>query len=125
MHLRVLVRRRLQASDVMKQHLKYRPYIRRHRRGDRSMSFRVAFRLAFYEQLGRPFYVMVQRGFSRDVMACDRSRAALEKSLLWLEVRRKYGARFKDYARRLQAQAQGVEIRDYQPRIRAAAKGSA
>ena len=105
----------------MKQHLKYRPYIRRHRRGDRSSSFRVAYRLAFYESLRKPFYVMVQRGFPRDVMECGKSRSALESSIMWLQIYRKYGARFKDFARRLQARAaEGRHLPDYKPRFREA-----
>jgi len=47
----------------MKYHKKYKPYARLANGSERSESFRIAFRLAFYQELGKPFYVLVQRGF--------------------------------------------------------------
>lgn len=47
----------------MKNHRKYAPYIRRATGREKAETIRIAFRLAFYQSLGRPYYVMVQRGF--------------------------------------------------------------
>lgn len=76
--------------------------------------------MAFYSIQKRPFYVMVQRGFPRQVSACGRSRADLEKGILWLEIHRKYGARFRDYAKSLQALVTGRRVPKYKPRFREA-----
>jgi len=42
---------------------KYLPYVRRANGREKSESYRIALRLAFYQMLDRPFYVMVQRGW--------------------------------------------------------------
>ena len=47
----------------MKYYKKYKPYARLANGSERSESMRIAFRLAFYQERGKPFYVLVQRGF--------------------------------------------------------------
>lgn len=61
-------------------HKKYRPYVRRANGKERSESMREAFRLTFYEHLGRPFYVMVQRGWPNLVIASGASKRDVQRS---------------------------------------------
>jgi hypothetical protein len=52
----------------MKHRKKFEPYVRLANGREHSHSLRGAIRLAFYQSLGRPFYVMVQRGFPNTVI---------------------------------------------------------
>lgn len=62
----------------MKLHRKYRPYIRLANGRERSSSIVEAFRLAFYQDIGKPFYVMVQRGVPNYVIAVGKSRREVQ-----------------------------------------------
>jgi len=61
---------------------KFTPYIRRHHSGDRSESLRVAFRIAWFADRGKPFYVLVQHGVPGLVMAAATDRSELRNSLV-------------------------------------------
>jgi hypothetical protein len=82
---------------------KFQPYIRRANGKERSEDLRTAIRLAFYQQLRRPFYVMVQRGYPRHVMAVGASRHDIAKSLLGARV-----GGFKAWSKRVQRRASGA-----------------
>lgn len=58
----------------MMRHKKYEPYVRLANGKERSESLRESFRLAYYRNFGKPFYVMVQRGFPNDVICVGRSK---------------------------------------------------
>jgi hypothetical protein len=53
---------------------KYKPYVRRANGTEKAASFIVAFRLAFYKLRGKPYYVMVQRGFPQLAIECGPSK---------------------------------------------------
>lgn len=63
-------------------HTKFRPYIRRANGRERAEGLRMALRLEFYRLRGEAFYVLVQRGFPRDVMAVGRSRDDIAQDLV-------------------------------------------
>jgi hypothetical protein len=73
----------------VKRHRKFKPYIRLANGREKSSSFREAFRLAFYQSLGRPFYVMVQHGFPTLAIAVGPSRHDIQQSILVVRMRRK------------------------------------
>lgn len=58
------------------------PMIRRFRPTDKCNDLRTAFRLATFEQMNKPFYVMVQRGFPDEVMICGLSKKDVKNQIL-------------------------------------------
>ena len=85
---------------------RYLPYVRRACSRDRSESIRVAFRMAFYQQTGRDFFVMVQRGFPHLVIECGRTKRDVESSPLVVA----FGTMtFRRWARCIQKRAVGVK----------------
>jgi hypothetical protein len=88
----------------------YRPYIRRANGREISESLAGAVRLAFYRFRGRPFYVLVQRGFPRHALAVGPSRASIENDIVWLNVRKRYGARFRHYAKAVEMDSHGTPM---------------
>lgn len=83
---------------------KFKPYIRKANGKERSKSFRGAMRLAFYQELKKPFYVMVQRGFPNLVIGVGSSRYAIEQGILPIWEKR---MSFKEWAQRIKRRAQG------------------
>lgn len=63
----------------MKRNRKFMPYVRRANGREKSESFRIAFRLAFYQDKGTPFYVMVHRGFPNLVMECGATKREVQQ----------------------------------------------
>lgn len=102
----------------MRRNDRYKPYIRRANGREKSESLRTAYRLAFYKSSGRPFYVLVQRGFPRIAVEVGKSRQSIENSILWLNVRKRYGASFRDYAKSVQRMAIGKPLPPRWPRPR-------
>jgi hypothetical protein len=70
----------------MKRQDRYTPYIRRGNFREKSTSFRVAFRLAFYrdwsQRTGKPFYVLVQRGWPNLAIEVGRDKAAIIRRII-------------------------------------------
>lgn len=66
----------------MRWHQKLKPYVRLANGREKSASFRVAFRLAFFQDLGKPFYVMVQRGEPNLVVDCGASKRDVKRTPL-------------------------------------------
>ncbi|MCW1887687.1 hypothetical protein OKA04_23320 [Luteolibacter flavescens] len=64
----------------------------------------MAFRLAFYRELGKPFYVMVQHGFPRLVMEVGPSRR--EVAMSPMSVARKWNT-FRKWSAQIQRLASG------------------
>lgn len=89
----------------MLRHTKYRPYVRRYRPGDKTENFAIAFRMAFYLEQGRPFYVMVQRGFPRLVIEVGASKRDVQRKPVLVKFGR---STFRQWAKRIQCQAMGV-----------------
>jgi hypothetical protein len=96
----------------------FRPYIRRANGREKSDSISGAMRLAYYQIRGRPFYVLVQHGFPNHAVAVGESRASIENSLMWLNIRKRYGARFRHYAKVVQMGAIGTPLPDKWPPAR-------
>jgi hypothetical protein len=63
----------------MKKYQKFKPYVRLANGKEHAASFRDAIRLAFYESLGKPFYVMVQRGCPNAVIGVGKSKRDLKR----------------------------------------------
>ncbi len=98
----------------MRRRDKFKPYIRRARRADRSESIRVAMQLAYHGGRG---FVLVQRGFPRLVMACASSRIELIETLVGARTeamrqkrdwRRPRGKDFRAWAKSFTRYAQGA-----------------
>lgn len=88
----------------MKRHRKFKPYIRRANGREKSTSFRMAMRLAFYQSFNRPFYVMVQHGFPNLAIAVGPNRADIEQSILSVNIGRQS---FRDWSRAIQKSSTG------------------
>lgn len=86
---------------------KFRPYVRLANGREHASSFRDAFRLAFYQQLGKPFYVMVQHGVPNRVMAIGASKRDVQRQPLGAHKSR---GGFKAWSKRLQLRALGKEV---------------
>jgi len=80
---------------------KYKPYIRLANGKERSESFRIALRLAFFEINFSQYYVMVQHGFPKNVMAVGRTKGGIKRSILILEG----GKGFNAWANRIKTMA--------------------
>lgn len=61
---------------------KYKPYVRRANGKEHTSSWRVAFRLAFYQESGRPYYVMVQRGWPNMAIEVGASKREVQQKPL-------------------------------------------
>lgn len=83
---------------------RFRPYIRRANGREMATTMRMAVRLAFYRTRGRPFYVMVQRGFPSLVLECQGTRRELERSPLPVATGNKS---FREWSRSAMGIAQG------------------
>jgi len=98
----------------MRNHKKYTPYIRRYHPGDRctkyidQIKFKAAVGATHY--VGGKLYVMVQRGWSRDVVAWGWSRHHIQSFQLWYAVNRRYGATWRDYQRLVHAHCLGSTL---------------
>jgi len=86
----------------MKRRHRYKPYVRRANGRERTESFRMAIRLAFYRELRRPFFVMVQRGWPNLVMECGPTSAEVKQAPLTTAF---FG--FDGWANRIKRYAQG------------------
>lgn len=72
----------------MKPKRKYTPYIRRANGKEYAEDFRTAFRLAFYQGLNKPYYVMVQHGGGNCAMMVGPSKTDIKQQILIVKVRR-------------------------------------
>lgn len=65
---------------------RFRPYIRRGNRRERAPTFRSALRLAFHREwsrdCGKPYYVLVQRGWPNLVIESGFNREMIVESLI-------------------------------------------
>ena len=86
----------------MLKHTKYRPYIRKANGKEKSETLRMAFRLAFYQSIGQPFYVLVQRGFKNLVIDVGSSKKHIEKNIFTVAIKRNT---FKQWTFRIQKNA--------------------
>lgn len=89
----------------MKPRHRYKPYVRRANGKERSESFRTAIRLAFYRELGKPFWVMVQRGWPNLAIECGATAADVRGMPLLSKL---FG--FQVWANRLKQQARGERL---------------
>lgn len=89
-----------------KKRRKYLPYVRRANGREQTSTLRDAIRLAFHRLRGRPFYVMVQRGFPNTVIAVARSKRELSRSPLPVATGR---MNFGQWAKSIQRYAQREE----------------
>ena len=80
---------------------KYKPYIRLANGKERSESFRTALRLSFFKINFSQYYVMVQHGFSKNVMAVGRTKDEIKRSIFILE----NGKGFNAWANRIKIMA--------------------
>jgi hypothetical protein len=80
---------------------KYKPYIRLANGKERGESLRTAFKLAFFEIKFSQYYVMVQHGFPKDVMAVGRTKDEIKRSIFILE----NGKGFNAWANRIKTMA--------------------
>jgi hypothetical protein len=80
----------------MKRQKRLRPYVRRANGKEQSESLRVAFRLAIYQERGKPFFVMVQRGFPNLAIAVGPSKRQLMSAPLSVNFGRQS---FKEWSR--------------------------
>lgn len=83
---------------------KYKPYIRRANGREFGSGFREAMRLAVYERLGRPYYVLVQHGASNRVLAIGRTKRELRQCMC-ISSMRPNGSAFRKWANRVQQTA--------------------
>lgn len=65
----------------------------------------MAYRLAFYKVLGKPFYVMVQHGFSHLAIECGATKKEVQRMPLPVAVGRRS---FRQWAKALQRKALGL-----------------
>lgn len=56
------------------------PYVRRANGRETGETLRMAIRLAFYNQRGRPFFVMVQHGFPNNAIECGATKRDVQQS---------------------------------------------
>jgi hypothetical protein len=61
---------------------RYRPYVRRANGREMATSLKMAYRLAFYNLRGKPFYVMVQHGFPNLALQVDKSKLEIQRSIV-------------------------------------------
>ncbi len=80
----------------MRRHKKFRPYVRLANGRERSGSLRTAFRLAFYQGLGKPFYVMVQHGFPNEAISVGASKRDIQRSPFLVAAKK---MRFRQWAK--------------------------
>jgi len=83
---------------------KFKPYVRRANGKEMSSSWVIAYRLAFYRMLKKPFYVMVQHGFPNLAMAVGKTKRDVQRSPLPVAVKRKS---FRRWANAVQRRAMG------------------
>jgi hypothetical protein len=81
------------------------PYVRRANGREKSTSFRIALQLAFYQYIGRPHYVMVQRGFPNLAICVGRSKRDVQSQPLTVAVGRET---FREWAQRVKRRESGV-----------------
>ena len=94
----------------MKQHRKFTTYVRRANGKEKAETFRVAFRLAFYESLKRPYFVMVQRGFPDLAIAVGATKREVKQTpILVLFGDRFFSRTFRNWARSIQRRASGAK----------------
>lgn len=83
---------------------KYRPYVRRANGREKADTARVALRLTFYQLRGRPYYVMVQRGFPNLAIEAGRSKHELKRTPFQVAFGR---MKFRAWAKMIEAKARG------------------
>lgn len=81
-------------------HRKGKPYIRRAHAADKSESIRVAFRMAYLQEMYGDYYVLVQHGFHNFVLAAARTKEELRQSILVVGMGR---STFKQWQREIHA----------------------
>lgn len=86
----------------MKRHRKYLPYVRLANGREKTVSWRMAIRLAAYQIKGKPFYVMVQRGFPNLVIDVARHKRELQRSPVFVAAGRQT---FREWAKSIQKSA--------------------
>lgn len=83
---------------------KFTPYIRRPNGREKTESYRIALQLAHAKIMGRPFCVMVQRGFQNLVIAVGDSKKDIKDQILMVRFRRRS---FTQWARNTGRRARG------------------
>ena len=83
---------------------KYDPYVRRANGSEMAESLRIAFRLAYYQLRGKPFFVMVQRGFPNLAIEVGASKREVQQQPLSVNIGR---LSFKQWAKQVGAKARG------------------
>lgn len=83
----------------MKRHKKFEPYVRRANGRERAYTLRIAVRLAYYLMSGKPYYVMVQRGFPNRAIAVGKSKRDVQRGPLLVAVGR---MSFRDWSSAIQ-----------------------
>lgn len=84
---------------------RYRPYVRRANGREKAETMRIAFRLAFYQSLGKPFYVMVQHGFPNLAIDAGPSKREVKQSPVLVRFGRKT---FRRWSKDVQLRACGA-----------------
>lgn len=70
----------------MTRNKKFKPYVRRANGRERAYTLRMAIRLAYYVMSGKPYYVMVQRGFPNRAIAVGRSKREVQRGPLLVAI---------------------------------------
>lgn len=83
----------------MKSHRKYTPYVRKANGRERCEHWRMRIRLSHYQAIGKPFYVMVQRGFPNLIIDIGRNKRELRRGPLMVAVGR---MTFRQWAKQVQ-----------------------
>ncbi|HWL09769.1 MAG TPA: hypothetical protein VNQ76_15285 [Planctomicrobium sp.] len=81
------------------------PYVRRANGREKSESFRIAIRLAYYQMRRRRFYVMVQHGFPNLAIEVGASKREVQQKPLPVACGK---MKFKEWAKLIQRKARGV-----------------
>lgn len=83
-------------GGVMRRQKRCRPYVRKANGRERAGDLRTAYRLAFYQSLGKPFYVLVQHGFPNEAIGVGASKRQLQLSVFLV---RAGNMRFRQWAK--------------------------
>lgn len=75
-------------------HRKFKPYIRRLSSKDKTESMVMAYRIAYYNVMNKPAFVLVQHGFRNQVIEIDDTKERLKNRLL-------LGGPFKHWQKRI------------------------
>ena len=81
---------------------KFLPYVRRANGREKAESMRIAFRLAYYQTLRKPYVVMVQKGFPDIAIEVASSKRELKDKPLVVAMKT---MSFREWAKRIQRRA--------------------